>query len=498
MYYVPLVSGEDKMSSFVYGFITAKRAAAPPGESQTTKAPAMTTYIDTVSALIPAEALALYAAIVAPNATKTASINGKTTTVISDSQLLGWSCAGLLLLSTALYLIGRYTNARYLSPWDGLRALIPPAAFTAWMLVQNPGVFDVWWPDSNTEERVVIAAFAAVALGILAKILGYQADQQSPPVPALAGQVLAGQEAAKGTGLKSPSPGSVALAARGAGPSNIVNNEKYRDGTDAEETAAIAPMQTGSSLADNRWLQWGTGIGLVVLLGGGIYLLVRQSSYPGDRSASEWFAGDTVLLGLIAVVAAFLTAVFAYPTFIDWRNQISGPKPTVDVKYLTADGTTFDVLPLEAELRQVNGPNKIYPTLQFAVNNPSKVALRDGRLSVYVQPADGGNDVPYVTPKPQTGKVSKFEIISHASWPREPKLPASLLFAECPCPPRNISYIEERLKFPQTEVYLRIVLDGTNLRAPLTGRYKVRVTSKLPIGKLRQTKKAKSLATPHC
>lgn len=54
------------------------------------------------------------------------------------------------------------------------------------MLVQNPGVWDVWWPGSGTAEHVVIAAFAAVVLGILATALGYQADQ-APGVLAVTG-----------------------------------------------------------------------------------------------------------------------------------------------------------------------------------------------------------------------------------------------------------------------------------------------------------------------
>ena len=135
----------------------------------------MTTYVDTLTALVPAEALALFAAIVIPNVTSTASVAGKTQTVVSDPALLGWSCAGLLVLSAGLYLVGRM-KAR-LTWWDAPRALIPPAAFTVWMLVQSPGAFDVWWPGSSTAERVIIAAFAAIVLGVVAKALGYQADQ---------------------------------------------------------------------------------------------------------------------------------------------------------------------------------------------------------------------------------------------------------------------------------------------------------------------------------
>ncbi len=181
------------MGSFVYGYVTAKRAAASPGESQATAAPAMTTYIDTLSALVPAEALALYAGIVVPNVTSAVPVTGKTGTVISDPALLGWSCAGLLVLSAGLYIVGRMKAKRTL--WDIPRALIPLAAFAGWMLVQNPGVFDVWWHGSSMAGRVVIAAFAAIVLGVLAKALGYQADQAVAVPPA--GQSAAGQHAAE-------------------------------------------------------------------------------------------------------------------------------------------------------------------------------------------------------------------------------------------------------------------------------------------------------------
>jgi hypothetical protein len=171
---------EDDMGSFFYGYVTAKRVMADPGTSKTTQAPGMTTYIDTLSALVPAEALALYAGVVAPNTTRTASVRGKAATVISDPRLLGWSCVGLLVLSAALYVIGRYSVTRMRNGWDILRVLIPPAALAAWLLVQNPGVFDVWWPGSSLSEHLIVAAFGAVVLGILAKILGYQADQAQP------------------------------------------------------------------------------------------------------------------------------------------------------------------------------------------------------------------------------------------------------------------------------------------------------------------------------
>lgn len=159
------------MSSFVYGNVTAQRAAAPAKKSKTAVPPGMGTYLDTLAALVPAEALALYEGVVLPNTTKT--VSGKT--VISHSTLLGWSCAGLLVLSVLLYGIGR--KKQNWSSWDVARLFIPPAALTAWMLVQSPGVWDVWWPGPHTAERLVIAAFAAVVLGIAAKALGNLEDQ---------------------------------------------------------------------------------------------------------------------------------------------------------------------------------------------------------------------------------------------------------------------------------------------------------------------------------
>lgn len=105
---------------------------------------------------------------------------------LSDSHLLEWSCAGLVALSAALYLVGRYRGNAKLTRWDALKIFIPPAAFMAWMLVQNPGVFDLWWPGSSTGVHSVIAAFAAVVLGLLASALGYQVDQ-APALPIVRG-----------------------------------------------------------------------------------------------------------------------------------------------------------------------------------------------------------------------------------------------------------------------------------------------------------------------
>lgn len=137
----------------------------------------MKTYIDTLAALVPAETLVLYAGIVIPNVTTSISVAGKKATVISDPVLMVWSCAGLLVLSAALYFVGRFQKGAKFTGWDVPKFLIPPASFAAWMLLENPSVWDVWWHRSSTSDRVVITAFAAIVLGILASALGYQVDQ---------------------------------------------------------------------------------------------------------------------------------------------------------------------------------------------------------------------------------------------------------------------------------------------------------------------------------
>ena len=87
--------------------------------------------------------------------------------------------------------MGRYQKKVRFTGWDALKALVPPAAFASWMLVQAPGVWDFWWHGSTTAERVVAAAFAAVVLGLLTTCLGSQVDQAPQQVVTAPGPVSA-------------------------------------------------------------------------------------------------------------------------------------------------------------------------------------------------------------------------------------------------------------------------------------------------------------------
>jgi hypothetical protein len=305
---------------------------------------------------------------------------------------------------------------------------------------------------------------------------------QAPTAQALMAQAPAAayaptvQAPARGAGAQASLARSAGPATPGDGPSNVVNKEEGWGDVDRAGTVGVAPRQTHVGLANYRRWQWGIGVSLALLLGGSIYVIIRQSYYP-DMRATEWFAGDTVLLGLIAVVAAFATAAFAYPTFWDWRNQISGPALTMEVLYRKTDGISFAglrSLPEDTKLIQSKPQNR-YPFLRIKVDNTSRVALRDGRLSIYVQSPEDATYPPYVELKPLDDRAAKFEIISPSNWSEDPLVPATLLFTECPCPPGGTTYFQEGFEFYEANVhlYLRIVVTGSNLRDPLTERYKV-------------------------
>ena len=164
------------MSSLAYGLLTSKRVAAEKGKSQDEKPPGTKPYVDTFAALVPAEVLAVWAAVVLPNATKAQTgQDNKMATVISDPGLFKWSFYALLAVSAVLYLLGRIRNSS-LEFADLGRVLIPPAAFAGWMLLQRPSVFDVLRPNWQLGARDVGAAIAALVLAGIASALAYKAD----------------------------------------------------------------------------------------------------------------------------------------------------------------------------------------------------------------------------------------------------------------------------------------------------------------------------------
>lgn len=169
------------MSSVVYGALSRKRLEETPHESVREGAPGLRTYVDSLTALIPAEALIVLQTLL-PSVSERSTTEAASTVAITDTaaaQLLFW---GLLVLSVAMYVAGR---ARSFKPgsitWpDVARALIPPTALFGWLLVEHPELTRVAGVELSNGMRTVSTAFGAAALGTIASLLGIQADNQSP------------------------------------------------------------------------------------------------------------------------------------------------------------------------------------------------------------------------------------------------------------------------------------------------------------------------------
>ncbi|MGW5721915.1 hypothetical protein ACWEVP_37475 [Amycolatopsis sp. NPDC003865] len=164
------------MSSYLYGDVTQKRAAAPPGESTGAEPPGVKTYVDTFAALVPAEVLALQAFITGL-VVQQETAGGVTQAKIEHPDVVKYSFVALLVVSVLLYLIGL---KRWPKRWDFLRMLIPPLAFAGWTALQPDSVFDVVAPGFSGVPAEVTAVILAVVLGVLANRLGVVADKAAP------------------------------------------------------------------------------------------------------------------------------------------------------------------------------------------------------------------------------------------------------------------------------------------------------------------------------
>lgn len=168
------------MSTLTYAILTTLREDQPSGESTSTSPPGVKTYIDAVTALVPAEVLTLHAVILSFTTETMKGDGGKVITKITDPKTLAWAFIGLLLMSIVLYVVPRVTKK---DPLDWFRAAIPPLAFVAWTMLQKATAFDVVYPGLEEAPRTVIALFMAAVLGVIATKLSNKADQK-PPVTA--------------------------------------------------------------------------------------------------------------------------------------------------------------------------------------------------------------------------------------------------------------------------------------------------------------------------
>jgi hypothetical protein len=166
------------MSTLAYAALTKRRLSAPSGTSTSISPPGIGTYIDVVAALVPAEVLALHATIFSLTTKTDLDQAGNSITTITEPGTLRWAFWGFILLSVVLYIFPQFPIKARL---DYLRAIIPPAAFFAWTMLQKATAFDAVFPGVSEVHRTVIALFGAVVLGAMAKALADKANKPRTP-----------------------------------------------------------------------------------------------------------------------------------------------------------------------------------------------------------------------------------------------------------------------------------------------------------------------------
>lgn len=161
------------MSTLAYGAISRKRAEATAEESAHDEPPGLNAYVDALTAIVPAEVLAIHAVVIS-NATET--VDGETTITAPDQ--LGFFFWVLVVGSVALYLAGRERIVP--KGWDWIRMLIPAAAFIGWTMLQPTTAFDGVAPDFDADWRWAYGLTIALAVSLLAGVLGVVQDKKSP------------------------------------------------------------------------------------------------------------------------------------------------------------------------------------------------------------------------------------------------------------------------------------------------------------------------------
>ncbi|HXA57633.1 MAG TPA: hypothetical protein VNW94_00570 [Streptosporangiaceae bacterium] len=162
------------MSTFAYGDKTRNLVNSTPGSGSVVK-----NFVDTLTALVPAEVLVAHAVILQTTTKSGKDAAGKQVTTITDPAVLKWAFVGLTVLSVILYVAGR--RGAGWSRLDFARAAIPPLAFVGWTMLQTSSAFDAIAPGVSSAARVSIAVIGAIALGALAGTLGAKAQEQTPP-----------------------------------------------------------------------------------------------------------------------------------------------------------------------------------------------------------------------------------------------------------------------------------------------------------------------------
>lgn len=164
------------MSTIAYGVLTGSRRKGAIRAKAVGDAPSVSTLLDAMAAIVPGEVLALHAFMLTAATTASTGPNGEPTVAITSPFPLQIGFWAGLVFCVAFYFAGRY-KAEPNAWWPGtlwpdwVRVAVPPIAFIAWMMLQNPTAFDAVFPGTDLALRQVVAGIIAVGCSLLAAVL---------------------------------------------------------------------------------------------------------------------------------------------------------------------------------------------------------------------------------------------------------------------------------------------------------------------------------------
>jgi hypothetical protein len=181
------------MSSVAFGALSTRRELSDSGKSTSVQPPGVSSYVDILAGLVPAEVLAINSIVVA--AITSGAAHGPATP--ADTNTYRWMFGLLAGLAAVLFVLGRRpapssAQARAQAgpaavrwenwEWqDLLRMAVPPAAYACWTMVEPTGVWSAVVPGMSSGLRLLIPLVGFTTLAAVTKALASHADKKPSP-----------------------------------------------------------------------------------------------------------------------------------------------------------------------------------------------------------------------------------------------------------------------------------------------------------------------------
>jgi hypothetical protein len=251
------------MSTVAFGALSTRREQSDSGKSTSEQPPGVSSYVDILAALVPAEVLAINSIVVA---SVTAQVPGGPAAA-AEAGTYRWMFGLLLGLAAVLFVLGRRPapapapdpSGSSRTSWqnwewqDLFRMLIPPAAYVLWTMIEPSSVWSAIVPGMSSGTRLLIPLVGAAVLGAVTKALASHADKKPSPAQrrAAAAQRPAPHPAQPPAQLPAPNPVPGPVRPVEPAPAPPVSEAKPVGPAAPADTAADADIAEGADTADN-------------------------------------------------------------------------------------------------------------------------------------------------------------------------------------------------------------------------------------------------------